>query len=192
MKRFDHRSKDKFCKDIKFSTSIETFLFKEFAKDCRKKGIPIKNIRDNGADNSGEFVESGTFGADYKIDLKYLGKVLTDHPIEVKFVPTFGKLTLKLADVRAYIREKASILFFFTSEKVDLKKPKHYDAEKHIQKIKENLHLLRWGIMFHDDVVRFYEKNKGGFKNIPYMGNKLGIVLDQGDFHKWFVPNKFE
>jgi len=188
MKRFDNRTKSDFEKDIMFGTKIESFLFSKFLEICEnREDIFVSNPRDNGADNSGKFVEGSTFGADYKVDLKYLGKDLTNHPLEVKFVPTYGKFTLKIADLRAYIKEEASILFFYTIKTLDLKKPKDRDFDKHKLKIEENWDSIRWGIMFNDKIKEYYDKNKDRAEPIRYMGNKPGLVLNQADFGEWFV-----
>jgi len=53
---------------------------------------------------------------------------------------------------------------------------------------------IRWGIMWADKVSRFYEeaRSDGLIKPIPYMGNKLGVVLPDYNFHKWFTIEKWE
>jgi hypothetical protein len=155
--RFDNRSIDAFKKQIKFSTLLESYFFNRWIKACENlEDIVTSNPRNNGVDNSGEFIESGnTAGADYLIDLKYKDIDIKDMPLEVKWVPTYGKLTLKENDLKAYIRESAGILFIYSSEKInmDMRLPKNdYDFDGHIKKIESVEDKLRWGIMFPENV----------------------------------------
>lgn len=195
--RFDNRSVDVFKKQIKFSTILESYFFHKWIEHCEySKDISIANPRDNGVDNTGEFIESGkTSGADYMVDIKYQSQDLKNLPIEIKWVPTYGKLTLKVGDLKGYIREKAAILFVYNSSKLDddLRIPKDYDIQKHIVKIESISEQLRWGIMLPDDVCNlldFASKNSM-VKPIHYMGGKPGIVINQSDFTKWFKEEQW-
>jgi hypothetical protein len=189
--RFDNRSIDTFKQQIKFSTMLENYFFFKWIENCNSKRISVKNPRNNGVDNTGEFVEKGkTSGADYIVDLKYNSCPINDMPIEIKWVPTYGKLTLKVGDLKAYIREKAAILFIYPSEKInlDLKIPKDYDLDKHISKIESIKDKLRWGIMTPVTVKDFFDyaiKNNM-IQPIHYMGGKPGVVLNQSVFSEWF------
>jgi hypothetical protein len=191
--RFDNRSIDTFKKQIKFSTLLESYFFNRWIKTCENlEYIEISNPRNNGVDNSGEFIESGnTAGADYLVDLKYKDIDVKDMPLEVKWVPTYGKLTLKENDLKAYIRESAGILFIYSSEKlnIDMRLPKSdYDFDGHIKKIESIEDKIRWGIMFPKSVRNLLDnfRNSGRIKAIYYMGNKPGIVLQQSQFTNWF------
>lgn len=191
-KRFDNRSKDRFMKDIAFGTALERYFFNRFIQSCNGKDhIDIFKYQDNGVDNDGKFVESGTntAGADYKVDMCYGLFECDNVPLEVKWVPTHGKLTLKEADLRSYEREGAAILFIYTTKRVDLRKPKDYDLDKHIEKIENYNDILRWGIMlpFQVDQLLRQSREQGKIKPISYMGNKPGIILPQSEFSDWFV-----
>jgi hypothetical protein len=186
MSRFDGRSKDQFKKDIRFSTMLEAFFF-----DMVNKKEGFQNVRDNGVCNNGEFVECGqnTSGADYMID----AYGYTDMPLEIKWVPTYGKFTLKVHDLNAYTKEEAAILFIYTSKLLPLKKPKDYNLDAHIKLINHNKKFLKWGIMFPVDVKAFLDSNtaSNNIKPIYYMGGKKGIVLPQCDFGLWFKEETF-
>jgi hypothetical protein len=189
-KRFDSRTKEQFKKDIFFGTALESYFFYRFKKSCQDHYIPITNPRDNGVGNDGEFVESGnTSGADYMLDIAYDGEVYMDLPLEVKWVPTHGKFTLKKADLQAYTRESAAILFIYTSKYLPLKKPRDLNVEKHIKLIEDNNQYLRWGIMSPDKVANLFRTAK--WEAIPYMGNKIGVILKQDQFYKWFREETF-
>ena len=187
MNRFDNRDKKQFKKDIKFGTLMEQYWIERFKESAN---FYIQEIRNNGADNSGEFIESGksTFGADYYLTGDYNG------PLEVKWAPTFGKITLKIKDIRAYKKEKAGILFVLPAKKldVDLRKPKDHDFEKHIKRIEQHLTDIRWGIMMPQEVASLEEKNKERIKPIKYMGNKMGIIIPESEFYQYFTLNKFK
>jgi hypothetical protein len=191
--RFDSRSIDEFKKQIKFSTLLESYFFNGWIEACKNnKEVSPSNPRNNGVDNSGEFIESGnTSGADYLVDLRYGNADMKDLPLEVKWVPSYGKLTLKENDLKAYIRESAGILFIYSSEKIniDMRLPKNnYDFDGHIKKIESIQDKLRWGIMFPENVRNILDKFRasGRIKSIYYMGNKPGIVLQQSEFSDWF------
>ena len=193
--RFDSRSKGTFKKDIFFATKLEKYFFNKFVDICENRDdIHIDNMADNGIDNDGEFVEGiNTSGADYRVDIEYLNCIIEDHPLEIKWVPTAGKLTLKVADLKAYIREGASILFIYNTVNcgTNLKKPRDYNFEKHVKLIESKSDQIKWGIMFADDVKRFLEEKEDDIKSIPYMGNKKGIILEQKEFSQWFIEEKW-
>ena len=109
-KRFDNRSKATFKKDIKFGTAMETYFFDKWVQSCDDRDdISIYNCRDNGVGNDGEYVETGTntSGADYMVDYFDSEYGFTNLPLEVKWVPTAGKLSLKINDLKAYQKENA-------------------------------------------------------------------------------------
>lgn len=196
--RFDNRDIDTFKKDIKFGTLLEKFFFEEWLKICKDL---IHEYKNNGCDNNGEFIAKGnTSGADYKITGTLLFKdnnqEVKDHPLEVKWVPTAGKFTLKENDLKAYIREGASILFIYNSFNcgTDLRKPKNYNFEEHIKLLKSKRCQFKYGIMWKDKVKEFYEDKKQNnlFQPIWYMGGKSGVILKQSEFDNWFESNKWE
>ena len=189
-RRFDHRSKDTFKKDIKFGTRIETYFWNQWLKVAENAGFKIEDYGDNGVDNSGEFIPSGkcTAGADYIVTMSYKGHKCEDLPLEVKWVPTAGKLTLKENDLKAYQKEEAAILFIYNSVKCDviLKKPKDYDFDKHIKRIEGKANDIKWGIMMPEKVSELLTTYQDRFEPIWYMGNKSGIIIKQEEFSKFF------
>jgi len=193
MNRFDHRSVDTFKKDIKFGTRMEQYWWKLWvAESIHRTDLFLTHPRDNGCGNDGEFIAYGnTAGADFASDIAYEGIMLKDHPIELKWVPTAGKFTLKENDLKAYIREGASILFVYTVDNrgVDLRKPKDHDFEKHLLKIEQAMMSVKWGLMWHGKVKELYEHAKSNdlFKPVFYMGGKSALVLQAKDFDKWFT-----
>ena len=86
----------------------------------------------------------------------------------------------KRADLKAYAKENASILFIYNTGKANLRKPKDYNLDTHIQRIESNAKDIRWGMMWRDSVKKFYRECKRGqvFKPISYMGNKSGVVIE--------------
>lgn len=187
--RFDNRSISTFKKDIKFGTMLEKYFFETWVGNVNhiytELDFHIDSWDDNGCGNDGEFIASGnTAGADYKVN---------DVPLEVKWVPTAGKLTLKKRDMRAYSEEKAAILFIYNTGRANLRKPKDYDLDRHIKLIEQNESDIRWGVMsaknvefLHDEWSRYKE-----YKPIPYMGNKMGKVIKSEDFNKYFVEREW-
>lgn len=196
--RFDNRSVDTFKKDIYFATKLEKYFFKRWLEVCLDL---IYRYEDNGCGNDGEFIPKGnTAGADYKVSGTLMfddgNKEVTDHPLEIKWVPTAGKLTLKENDLKAYIKEGASILFIYNSVNcgTDFRKPKDYDIDKHIKLLDSKSQQIKCGIMWHEKVKEFYNyaKENNLIKPIFYMGNKSGVVLQQKDFSKWFKEGSFQ
>ena len=120
--RFDNRSVSTFKKDIHFATKLEKYFFTEWLEKVKSgsSGLHVSEWSDNGCGNDGEFIAKGnTAGADYKISGSIKGEgldaELKDEPLEIKWVPTAGKFTLKENDLRAYVTEQASILFIYNS-----------------------------------------------------------------------------
>lgn len=192
-KRFDNRSKDTFKKDIAFGTAIEKYFWGGFVDQLDKYNVSYKNAQDNGVGNDGEYVETGTntAGADYIIDININDRWMLNLPMEVKWVPTAGKLTLKKADLNAYVREGAAILFIYNSvrDSVNLRKPRDYNLDEHIKRIESKKHDIEWGVMLPHRVKGMLDT--AIFEPIPYMGNKSGIIIQQRDFNKWFKRNKW-
>ena len=192
-KRFDNRSKDDFKKHIKFTTQVEKYFFNKWLEICRDRSdIIIYNWQDNGIGNDGEYVATGTntSGADYIVDMNYDGSH-TNLPLEMKWVPTAGKFTLKVNDLKAYIKEEAAILFIYNAEHcgTNLRTPKHYDIDRYIKLLESKQHQFKWGIMWPHNVEAILEdfKSAGRVKKIAYMGHKSGIIIDQEEFNLWFT-----
>ncbi len=119
-----------------------------------------------------------------------LDAAVEDEPLEIKWVPTAGKFTLKENDLKSYIREGASILFIYNSVRcgTDMRKPKDYDFDRHIKLVESKSQQIKWGIMWSPKVEQLYNhaKENNLFRSINYMGGKSGIVLKQSDFPQWF------
>ncbi len=200
--RFDYRDSNTFKKDIKFSTMLEKYFFHEWLDRVESRELlDVSSWDNNGCDNNGEFIAKGnTAGADYKISGSIKGRgldaKLVDEPLEIKWVPTSGKFTLKQNDLKAYVKESASILFIYNSVKcgTNMKKPKDYDLEKHIKLIESKKDQIKWGIMWSPRVKKLYNHSVQNnlFKPIYYMGGKQAIVLKQSDFSKWFTSYDWE
>ena len=199
--RFDNRTVNTFKKDIKFSTKLEKYFFNKWLDVIKSSSsLYVSEWSDNGCGNDGEFIAKGnTAGADYKISgsIKGVGfdANLEDEPLEIKWVPTAGKFTLKENDLKAYIKEGASILFIYNSVScgTNMRKPKDYNFEKHVELIESKADQIRWGIMWSPRVKEFYNnaKEKSLFRPINYMGGKSGVVLKQKDFSEWFVEENW-
>ena len=191
--RFDWRSKGTFMKDIRFGTAMETYFFNQWLKVAESQGFKITHYSNNGVDNDGEYVEEGvnTAGADYKVHMSYDNISVNNLPLEVKWVPTSGKLTLKLNDLKAYAKEKAAILFILNMGRARLKKPSDYDLDKHIEKIERASDDIYWGIMLPDRVKSILKLNHR-FEQISYMGGKIGIVIEEFEYPNYMNLRKFQ
>ena len=199
--RFDNRSVSRFKKDIYFSTMMEKYFFDKWRGIVRDtQGMVIDDWDNNGCGNDGEFIAKGnTAGADYKISASFEDDfntiVLVDHPLEIKWVPTAGKFTLKEGDLKAYVKEGASILFIYNSVNcgTNMRKPKDYDLDKYQQLVESKSQQIRWGVMWSDMVEEFYNdaKENNLFRPINYMGGKSGVVLKSSDFGKWFTEHNW-
>ena len=199
--RFDNRSVSRFKKDIYFSTMMEKYFFEKWRGVVKEtQGMVIDDWDNNGCDNNGEFIAKGnTSGADYKISASFEDDfntiVLVDHPLEIKWVPTAGKFTLKEGDLKAYVKEGASILFIYNSLNcgTNMRKPKDYDLDKYQQLVESKSQQIRWGVMWSDMVYKFYNNAKENnlFRPISYMGGKSGVVLKSSDFGKWFTEHNW-
>ena len=199
--RFDNRSVSRFKKDIYFSTMMEKYFFDKWRGIVREaQGMVIDDWDNNGCGNDGEFIAKGnTAGADYKISASFEDDfntiVLVDHPLEIKWVPTAGKFTLKEGDLKAYVKEGASILFIYNSVNcgTNMRKPKDYDLDKYQQLVESKSQQIRWGVMWSDMVEEFYNdaKENNLFRPINYMGGKSGVVLKSSDFGKWFTEHNW-
>lgn len=195
-RRFDNRSKDRFKKDIAFSTALEAYLFTEWInRAICTDGVIVESWDDNGCGNDGGFIQSGasTFGADFIVSMFYNGKHYENLPLEFKWVPTAGKFTLKKNDLKAYAKENAAILFVYNSRNcgMDMRKPKDYDLEKHIDKIEKKSDDIKWGIMFPETVKQILDLTDR-FHPIQYMGGKVGIVIQSNEFDKFFDQHDWE
>ena len=167
--RFDNRTVSTFKKDIKFGTMVEKYFFNKWRDIIAStEGMNIEDWEDNGCGNDGEFIAKGnTAGADYRVSAAFECEsvAVVGHPLEMKWVPTAGKFTLK-----------------------------ENDLDKYKQLVESKSQQIRWGIMWADKVEELYNSSKenNSFRPINYMGGKSGIVLKSSDFSKWFVEHEWE
>ena len=191
--RFDNRSKGTFMKDVKFGTAMEKYFFHKWMEVAKSQGFQILRYLNNGVDNDGEYIEEGidTSGADYSVSMSYENISVANLPLEVKWVPTSGKLTLKKNDLKSYQRERAAILFILNMGGARLKKPADYDIDKHIQRIENASRDIYWGIMMPDMVTKVL-KTEDRFGPISYMGNKIGIIIEEFEYPSLMNIRKFE
>ena len=191
--RFDNRSKGTFMKDVKFGTAMEKYFFHKWMEVAKSQGFQILRYSNNGVDNDGEYIEEGidTSGADYNVSMSYENISVANLPLEVKWVPTSGKLTLKKNDLKSYQRERAAILFILNMGGARLKKPADYDIDKHIQRIENASRDIYWGIMMPDMVTKVL-KTEDRFGPISYMGNKIGIIIEEFEYPSLMNIRKFE
>jgi len=204
MTRRDGRDIDRFKRDIYIGTKIEEFWFGKWMRMCRNLNyINVSSPRSNGVDNTGGYIEDGrrTSGADHMVDIEYHALSVKNMPLEIKWAPTYGKLTLKAGDLKGYVREKAGILFIYPSEEtITLRQPRdyHQDADvliqRHIEKIESCIEVLRWSIMSPNQVKHFLTdaEENGKIETIKYMGFKPGVILPAGEFKNWFVEERWE
>ena len=198
--RFDNRTVNTFKKDIKFGTMVEKYFFNKWRDIVAStEGMNIEDWEDNGCGNDGEFIAKGnTAGADYRVSAAFECEsvAVVGHPLEMKWVPTAGKFTLKENDLKSYVKEGASILFIYNSVNcgTNMRKPKDYDLDKYKQLVESKSQQIRWGIMWADKVEELYNSSKenNSFRPINYMGGKSGIVLKSSEFSKWFVEHEWE
>lgn len=188
--RFDNRSKETFKKDIKFSTMLEVYLFNEWIdRVTNTSDYILESYDNNGVDNNGEFIDSGqsTLGADFIVTMSKGKNNYENLPLEMKWVPTAGKFTLKKNDLKAYRKENAAILFIYNTVNcgLDLRKPKDYDLENHIKKIESKEKHIKWGIMFPEIVEKILNLTDR-FRPIQYMGMKQGIQIKSSEFNNFF------
>jgi len=194
--RFDYRSKATFKSDIKFSTLLEKHLFTEWAsRVSNTSNYKLEEYSDNGVNNDGEYIRSGqsTFGADFRVTISEGKTIHQDLPLEMKWVPTAGKFTLKKNDLRAYQKESAAILFIYNTKNcgIDLRKPRDYNLGSHIQKINQKSKDIKWGIMFPESVEKILNLTDR-FHAIRYMGDKIGIVIKSDEFDNFFIQYNWE
>lgn len=181
MKRKDFRSNDTFAQDIKFTTMVEKHLWNLF---CQRqlKNIPHQSI-DHGVDNDGNVVSVSNKAADYCLKYKNNNKIYTIL-LEIKFAPTSSKAVFKVSDLESYVQQKANILLFYNSGTENLKKPKDYNLDEHLAKINANLEHMYYAIIDPKTIQQLilYYKHEP----IYFMGGKLGIIMPQSDFNKFF------
>lgn len=186
MGRLDGRSVDQFKSHIKFTTEIESRLMECWSLS---KNSGCMAYADNGIDNNGSYVDDSvnTSAVDFVVTTKD-----GEEKVELKFVPTAGKLTLKLYDLNNYIDQEASVLFIFNFGTTTLKVPADLDMDSHWKKIEQSLNSgdLKWALVGHETLKQMLYSSK--LQIIPYMGRKPGIIVTQDRFSEFFTTMDFE
>ena len=106
-KRFDNRSKETFKKDIHFGTAVESHWWAKLLVEAERcNGFGFNNHFSNGCGNDGRYLKTGTNtgGADYWAEGWVFDQSFA-HGIEVKWVSSPGRVTIKKADVECYLKE---------------------------------------------------------------------------------------
>ena len=185
MTRLENRSVAEFTSHIAFTTEVESRIMDAWAESSNSGCLWYQ---DNGVDNNGGFVKNGvdTSAVDFIANINGI-----ETPIEMKFVPTKGKLSLKSADIHNYLRQNANVLFVFNMSDKTLKVPEDKDIKKHWRKIRDTWKagLLKWAIVGPSTLVEMHEKNREVL--IPYMGFKPGIIVDESEYGHYFRLRRF-
>jgi hypothetical protein len=185
VKRFDKRNKEDFARDIKFGTMLEQFWMRKCLPEIITNNI-YKNfikICCNGVDNTGSFQEKSNSAADFMVHT-----ASEQHPLEVKWAPTKGKITLKMYDLISYEKQKADILLIYNGSSTSLKKPKNTEYSDHWELIQKHIEEIRWGIITNTSISSILKLKP---QTIFYMGNKPGYIIPESDFPKYFELRRF-
>lgn len=183
--RFDYRSLEQFTEDIKFGTNMETFWVQIWLKELKLwPEFEILSIANYGVDNDGKYVKVANSNADYYIKYHRLGEY-KEHPLEIKWAPTNGKATFKINNLQAYLKQNSSILLIFNTHKDTLKQTPKTSLHTHQDKILGYLPYIKWSIIGTDGIRKIL--NDHTHEPIPYMGNKMGLIVDPKNFHKYMV-----
>lgn len=185
MNRKDFRTEKTFIKDIKFTTSIEKYLWELFCTRILKR-IQYESI-DYGTDNSGNFSKTSNHNADYRLKLTIDNK-LYDLLLEIKFAPTNKKAVFKVQDLKAYIKQNANILLIYNQGPENLKKPKHYNLDDHIDLLSRNIQHLYYALLSPAIMTKMLSTYK--HEKLFFMGNKPSITVPNEDFPILFRGKK--
>lgn len=185
MKRFDNRDKETFSRDIKFGTMMEQLWMRKCLPEIIKHNIypGFISLKDNGVDNTGEFQERSNGNADFIVTTNQ-----GQHPLEVKWAPTKGKITLKLHDLTGYLNQGADILVIYNNSNVSLKQPTHTDYSQHWAIIEKYMDKIQWGIIYNSSIRKILELTP---QKIFYMGGKQGFIINESAFHHYFILRNF-
>lgn len=185
MKRFDKRTKEAFAKDIKFGTMIEQFWMRKCLPEIIKHNLypGFLSIKENGVDNTGEFQNRPNGNADFLVVTN-----TNEHPLEIKWAPTKGKITLKEQDLKNYVNQNADILLIYNNSNVSLRQPKHTNYSEHWSKILQFIEQIQWGIIYSSSIKSILKLTP---EKIYYMGNKPGFIIKEKDFGQYFNLRNF-
>lgn len=167
-RRRDVRTEEQFKQDIKEASERETMLMKLWYREMTHRGHHV-TFRNNGIDNSGEFVEQSDSRPDYFVTVdgdSYL--------LEIKSNPYDHKQTFKVFDLQTYVKLRAKILLFF-----GLGKDKQsFDKEK-----------TRWGII-EPTAMEWMLVAKDQYTGDSKWGFKKVIVIYPREYDGYFKTEK--
>ena len=188
-KRFDNRSKETFKKDIYFGTAVESYWWNKLLVEAeRQNGFGFVSHRSNGCGNDGRYLKTGTNtgGADYWAEGWVFDQPFA-HGIEVKWVSSPGRITLKKADVDCYLREGSGLFIIQNvSNDANLRKPKDHDIQKYLSRLDKACVDCKivWSLMLADNFAAMMDEFNN-YRPIKYMGNKLGVVIPDDDWIRY-------
>ena len=188
-KRFDNRSKETFKKDIYFGTAVESYWWNKLLVEAeRQNGFGFVSHRSNGCGNDGRYLKTGTNtgGADYWAEGWVFDQPFA-HGIEVKWVSSPGRITLKKADVDCYLREGSGLFIIQNvSNDANLRKPKDHDIQKYLSRLDKACvdGKIVWSLMLANNFACMMDEFNN-YRPIKYMGNKLGVVIPDDDWIRY-------
>lgn len=170
--RKDGRTEEEFAADIKRRSIKEKFLINLFEKELAFRGKPVI-ISDNGIDNSGELMKGKiTACPDYLIEYPPFSFMLD---VKNSYVST--KCTFKVSNLRHYVKNRAGILLFYGTGKLD-QDPTQINYE-----------TTRWAIITPEKIgemllLKHYHERA--------FGNKICVQIKNQDFWKFFLSHRLE
>jgi len=188
-KRFDNRSKETFKKDIYLGTAVESHWWNKLLVEAERcNGFGFNNHFSHGCGNDGRYLETGTNtgGADYWAEGWVFDQSFA-HGIEVKWVSSPGRITLKKADVACYLREGSGLFIIQNvSNDANLRKPKDHDIKKYLSRLDKACadSKIVWSLMLADNFAAMMDEFNN-YRPIKYMGNKLGVVIPDDDWIRY-------
>jgi hypothetical protein len=189
-KRFDNRSKDAFKKDIYFGTAVESYWWDKLLVEAERcNGFGFDHHRSNGCGNDGRYLKTGTNtgGADYYASGWVFDQSFA-HGIEVKWVSSPGRITLKKADVDCYLKEGSGLYIIQNIDRsIDLRKPKgNHNIETHLSRLDKACAdgKIVWSLMLANNFACMMDEFTD-YRPIKYMGNKQGVVIQDDDWIRY-------
>ena len=189
-KRFDNRSKAVFKKDIYFGTAVEGYWWEHLLVEAERcNGFGFNKYKNNGCGNDGRYLKTGTNtgGADYWADGWVFNQPFA-HGIEVKWVSSPGRITLKKADVECYLKEGSGLYIIQNiNRSLDLRRPKgNHDIKKYLSSLDKACvdGKIVWSLMLAGNFAAMMDEFKN-YRPIKYMGNKLGVVIPDDDWIRY-------
>tara|TARA_Y100000034_G_C6881191_1_gene403820 strand:- start:636 stop:1250 length:615 start_codon:yes stop_codon:yes gene_type:complete len=178
--RRDIRSSEEAQEDIKVFTNAESCACEIFADFLRRKGHEI-SVVDNGADNSGEWIENAD---DVNTDADYVFHIDGEQdPLDMKVhSENFPFMSFKRHQVASYIRQEASLILF--RENIYVKFPT--EALAYMANHYKAFPFAKWGGKM---TYRFYDKSKW---DMPEEAGLLNDLIENAgvEIHEWDEPAK--